>query len=163
MKKCPKCGKVYDDSWKMCLNCSVVLSEDISIVETNPELEVKRAKGSILDFSFWAKNKKEGENAVKVASIVCCIVAAIRISFAIAGGQYRAIPANLILPAFAIAFYITKSRIISVVLFLLSILGSITNISGWEMLSNILPLIMIPAMRGAFVCHKKIETPEARK
>lgn len=41
MKKCPKCGKTYDDTWKVCLHCSVDLSENLSVVETNPELRIK--------------------------------------------------------------------------------------------------------------------------
>jgi len=42
MKKCPKCGKTYDDTWKMCLHCSVALSDNLSIVETNPEIWKKQ-------------------------------------------------------------------------------------------------------------------------
>ena len=40
-KKCPKCGKVYDDSWNICLHCQLKLSEDLSVIETNPELREK--------------------------------------------------------------------------------------------------------------------------
>lgn len=38
MKKCPKCGQTYDDSWKVCLHCSVNLSDDLSARGSNPEL-----------------------------------------------------------------------------------------------------------------------------
>jgi hypothetical protein len=38
MKKCPECGEVYDDSWKVCLRCSVNLSDDLSIKESDPGL-----------------------------------------------------------------------------------------------------------------------------
>jgi hypothetical protein len=31
MRKCPECGDVYDDSWKVCLKCSSVLTDDLSI------------------------------------------------------------------------------------------------------------------------------------
>ena len=41
MKKCPKCGQTYDDSWKICLHCSVNLSDDLSTRESNPELRNK--------------------------------------------------------------------------------------------------------------------------
>lgn len=41
MKKCPKCGKTYDDTWKICLHCGVNLSNDLSIKEDNPELQNK--------------------------------------------------------------------------------------------------------------------------
>lgn len=27
MKKCPKCGRTYDDSWGVCINCNVQLSK----------------------------------------------------------------------------------------------------------------------------------------
>jgi len=27
MKRCPKCGKTYDDSWSVCLNCSAQLED----------------------------------------------------------------------------------------------------------------------------------------
>ncbi len=30
MRKCPKCGKTYDDTWKVCLTCSTALSDNIS-------------------------------------------------------------------------------------------------------------------------------------
>lgn len=40
MRKCPKCGKIYDDSWKVCLNCSLVLADDVRIQESNPELRI---------------------------------------------------------------------------------------------------------------------------
>ena len=42
MRKCPKCGKTYDDTWKICLDCSVSLTEDMSIKESNPELRSKK-------------------------------------------------------------------------------------------------------------------------
>ncbi len=44
MKKCPKCGKEYDDTWKNCLNCSVPLTEDMSIKEFHPEIRSKKEK-----------------------------------------------------------------------------------------------------------------------
>lgn len=44
MKKCPKCGKTYDDTWKICLHCSVALSDNLLVAETNPELRTKRAE-----------------------------------------------------------------------------------------------------------------------
>ena len=37
MRKCPKCGKTYDDSWKVCLQCNVALVDDLSMTNTNPE------------------------------------------------------------------------------------------------------------------------------
>lgn len=49
MKKCPKCGRTYDDSWTVCLTCEKGLSNDTSVQETNPELrkgsDRKRSKG----------------------------------------------------------------------------------------------------------------------
>ncbi|MCX5668023.1 MAG: hypothetical protein NTY34_06930 [Candidatus Omnitrophica bacterium] len=48
MKKCPKCGKTYDDTWKVCLSCSVALSDNLSIVETNPEIRKQQEKPLLL-------------------------------------------------------------------------------------------------------------------
>ena len=49
MKKCPKCGRMHDDSWTVCLVCETTLSNDVSVRETNPELRQgsghKRSKG----------------------------------------------------------------------------------------------------------------------
>jgi len=41
MRKCPKCGQAYDDSWKLCLRCNLGLSDNLSIKETNPEIREK--------------------------------------------------------------------------------------------------------------------------
>jgi len=35
MKKCPKCSKSYDDTWGVCLNCSVVLIPDSEITSNS--------------------------------------------------------------------------------------------------------------------------------
>lgn len=35
MKKCPKCGRIHDDSWKVCLYCSESLSTNLTIEPTN--------------------------------------------------------------------------------------------------------------------------------
>ena len=45
MKKCPKCGKTYDNSWEVCLSCSekLVASEEISPEKTK-ELKTNVAK-----------------------------------------------------------------------------------------------------------------------
>jgi hypothetical protein len=37
VKKCPKCGKTFDDSWEVCLGCSVQLSDDLSVTPDLPE------------------------------------------------------------------------------------------------------------------------------
>ena len=38
MKKCPKCGKTYDDSWKICLSCcNAKLTDDLSVIPTGAE------------------------------------------------------------------------------------------------------------------------------
>jgi hypothetical protein len=39
MKKCPKCGKQYDDSWNVCLSCNSSLGDEN--VEAGDELEKK--------------------------------------------------------------------------------------------------------------------------
>lgn len=39
MKKCPKCGEIFDDTWQVCLHCSVALSDNLSIKETNPKTQ----------------------------------------------------------------------------------------------------------------------------
>ena len=46
MKKCPKCGKKYDDSWTVCLDCRVELSTltGSEITETYRKIEEKKAK-----------------------------------------------------------------------------------------------------------------------
>ena len=33
MKRCPKCGKLYDDSWDFCIHCNVKLDKAFSTVE----------------------------------------------------------------------------------------------------------------------------------
>lgn len=38
MKKCPTCGKTYDDSWSICLDCHTSLVSDLNIKPTNPGL-----------------------------------------------------------------------------------------------------------------------------
>lgn len=44
MKKCLKCGQTYDDSWKVCLHCSISLTDDPSIKESRHEAAQKSGK-----------------------------------------------------------------------------------------------------------------------
>ena len=37
MKKCRKCGKEYDDTWKVCSACSIPLIGDASVKDVSPE------------------------------------------------------------------------------------------------------------------------------
>ena len=41
MKKCPKCGKTYDDSWGVCLVCSEKLEQFQSDKELNSDCDKK--------------------------------------------------------------------------------------------------------------------------
>ena len=40
MKTCPKCRKVYDDSWKICIKCNVLLTD--KAIEPEREKDVPR-------------------------------------------------------------------------------------------------------------------------
>jgi len=42
MKKCPNCGKEFQDDWEVCLYCSVKLSNDLTIVPKIPKINVKK-------------------------------------------------------------------------------------------------------------------------
>ena len=53
MRKCPKCGKTYDDTWKICLHCSVNLSDDMSIKESQIESQVKKKNNVFWKIYFW--------------------------------------------------------------------------------------------------------------
>jgi len=46
MKKCPKCGKAYDDTWKVCLDCRAELKEIVALNEA----EVEAAKAAMDSF-----------------------------------------------------------------------------------------------------------------
>lgn len=48
MNQCPKCGKTYDDSWKVCLHCNVVLGRDMSKVVPNAENQNNKVKKTFL-------------------------------------------------------------------------------------------------------------------
>ena len=41
MKKCPKCGKTYDDSWGVCVNCKTPLADYKLTEQEKKDLEIK--------------------------------------------------------------------------------------------------------------------------
>lgn len=154
MRKCAKCGQIFDDSWKQCLHCGMELTNDLSVRETNPELKEKRERASFLDIA-WPKNKAQAMLAIKGAAVLYFIVIGIRISFMVIGGYYKGILSNLLLAMVVVLFLLFKSRIIAIPLLALSMLGMITNISGMTALSFLLLVSMISATRGTFVFHAK--------
>ena len=47
MRKCPKCRKVYDSTWKVCMNCGIELLDDPSIPETHTEVREHQENDAI--------------------------------------------------------------------------------------------------------------------
>lgn len=41
MKKCPKCSKQFDDTWKVCIDCRIELKEDLNLTQEEGEQLVK--------------------------------------------------------------------------------------------------------------------------
>ena len=56
MKKCPKCGKTYDDSWGICLDCRIPLQE---MVETTKNQHHSR---TYLKNYTYLKNRESWKN-----------------------------------------------------------------------------------------------------
>ena len=48
MKKCPKCGKTYDDSWKICLTCRAPLTKNLSTKPSGKPKNKPKRKNPIL-------------------------------------------------------------------------------------------------------------------
>ena len=65
MKYCPKCGKRYDDSWKICLNCQTTLQKTTEPKE-DYEGELKRLIRLTTDTKICPKCKKTYDNTWEI-------------------------------------------------------------------------------------------------
>lgn len=124
MRKCPKCGKVYDNTWKVCLSCSVALVDDLTIPETNPE--IRKETGVEEKHILWAKTKEQATIAIKYISMLLYLILAVK-----AFGVYMRglIPLEIAewLLILVLIFIVQKrkSRVASVLIALLVVSGQI--------------------------------------
>ena len=65
MKRCPKCGKAYDDSWSSCLSCSVQLGDSgVAIEEKQPTEERQQIRRTA------EENKKINERRFLISFLI---------------------------------------------------------------------------------------------
>ncbi len=78
MRKCPRCGETYDDTWKVCLNCSTALSDNLSIKETNPEMRKGRGRESLSLFIKISMLLTGAVGSILMGIIILIMIAAAR-------------------------------------------------------------------------------------